>query len=241
MVPRELFILLPIFLVHAKVYERCELARELLEVHEISKQQLPTWLCILNYESHYNTSAHNKGSGDHGLFQISELFWCSPPGMACGTSCDDLKNDDIEDDVICARRIYRQHQRLTGDGFNAWVVYQQHCKNKDHVASFLKGCDLTKLKTEAPSNTSSVSATTEKTTTPQPDHEEANKRKAKTQSPITLRIIPQSRLRRKKAKTMEKLPKQMNEENKIPISVTSEQRNFKPMIHLLASETDKLS
>ncbi|KAF5286064.1 hypothetical protein FQR65_LT12950 [Abscondita terminalis] len=212
----------------AKVFKRCELARELVDVHEIPEVQLPTWLCILNYESHYNTSAHNKGSGDHGLFQISEIYWCSPPGAACGVSCDDLKNDDIEDDVVCARRIYRQHQRLTGDGFNAWVVYNQHCKNKEHAASFLKGCDLSKAKSE------------KATTTMKPDQEE-DKRKEK--SPITLRILPQSEKapRRKNAKKMEKASKQLNESgNKIPITVIPSDKNFKPMLHLLTSETDKL-
>lgn len=126
----------------SKVYERCELAHELRDVHEIPEHQLATWLCITNYESHYDTSAHNPGSGDHGLFQISELYWCSPPGVgtACGVSCADLKNDDIEDDVVCARRIHRQHQRLSGDGFTAWVVYNLHCKEPTHVASFLNGC-----------------------------------------------------------------------------------------------------
>lgn len=33
-----------------------------------------------------------------------------------------LRDDDIKDDVICAKRIFRQHKHLHGNGFNAWYV-----------------------------------------------------------------------------------------------------------------------
>ncbi|GFG39621.1 hypothetical protein Cfor_02895 [Coptotermes formosanus] len=140
---------------YCKVYERCELARELKEVHNISEDQIATWVCIAKHESQFNTSAVGHlnwdGSGDHGLFQISDLYWCSPPGKgwACGVSCADLEDDDIKDDVVCAKRIYRQHQRLTGDGFTAWAVYGPHCSNKDSVLKHVEGCDgvVTKTKT----------------------------------------------------------------------------------------------
>ena len=99
----------------------------------------------MRWESDYNTSAigslNADGSLDHGLFQISDLFWCDP-GEACGLPCEGeideiiseqhfqlqnfvfliaaLRDDDIKDDVICAKRIFKQTQRLTGNGFNAW-------------------------------------------------------------------------------------------------------------------------
>lgn len=122
----------------SKVYKHCELARELRDVHEIPESQLATWICIVKHESNFNTSALNPGSGDYGLFQISHLYWCSPVGHACGIPCSALEDDDIEDDVICARRIFRQHQRITGDGFNAWVVYPHYCKGD--VSKYIKGC-----------------------------------------------------------------------------------------------------
>lgn len=126
------------YTVHAKVYDHCELARELRDVHEIPENQLATWICIVKHESNFNTTALNPGSGDHGLFQISQLYWCSPEGHACGIPCSALEDDDIEDDVICARRIYRQHQRISGDGFNAWAVYPHYCKGD--VGRYIKGC-----------------------------------------------------------------------------------------------------
>jgi hypothetical protein len=129
------------------VYERCELARELKEVHSIPEDQIATWVCIAKHESEFNTSAvghlNGDGSGDHGLFQISDLFWCSPPGKgwACGVSCADLEDDDIKDDVVCAKRIYRQHQRISGNGFTAWAVYGTYCASEEVVHKFVDDCD----------------------------------------------------------------------------------------------------
>jgi hypothetical protein len=137
------------------VYERCELARELKDVHNISEDQIATWVCIAKHESEFNTSAvghmNSDGSGDHGLFQISDLFWCSPPGKgwACGVSCADLEDDDIKDDVVCAKRIYRQHQRISGNGFTAWAVYETYCARKEAVHKFVEGCYGEVTKTEA--------------------------------------------------------------------------------------------
>lgn len=148
--------------VKSKVYDRCELAIELRDIYEFPANQLATWICIANYESHFNTSAHNPGSGDHGLFQISELFWCSPGmDLACAVSCSDLKDDDIEDDVVCAKRIFRQHQRISGNGFTAWVVYNLYCNNKDHADKFLNGC-FTKEKSKISGTTAALPSSAEK-------------------------------------------------------------------------------
>lgn len=141
------YLVICVLLVHpvfSKVFTRCELARELKAEHKIPHKQLATWVCIARYESEYNTSAvghvNQDRSGDHGLFQISDIYWCSPPGVgtACGISCADLEDDDITDDVICARRIYRAHKRQTGDGFSAWSVYGHRCKK--NVDKFIKNC-----------------------------------------------------------------------------------------------------
>uniref|UniRef100_A0A336LPC4 lysozyme n=1 Tax=Culicoides sonorensis TaxID=179676 RepID=A0A336LPC4_CULSO len=125
---------------NGKVYNNCELARELHYNYDISMDHVPTWVCIAYHESRYNTSAVGRlnwdGSGDHGLFQISDLYWCGP-GKACGLSCDDLTNDDISDDVQCIKRIHAEHTRLSGDGFTAWAVYPR-CRGD--VSSYIRGC-----------------------------------------------------------------------------------------------------
>ncbi|KAH8019263.1 hypothetical protein HPB51_018606 [Rhipicephalus microplus] len=68
----------------AKVFEKCELARELLYVHGFPEDQIPQWVCIAEHESLFNSSAVGHmnwdGSADHGLFQINDRYWCSPPG-----------------------------------------------------------------------------------------------------------------------------------------------------------------
>ncbi|KAJ8867429.1 hypothetical protein PR048_031230 [Dryococelus australis] len=125
---------------HAKTYTRCELARELRFKLEVPADQVPVWVCIAEHESEYNTSAVGP-TGDHGLFQISQLYWCSPPGVgwACGVTCAELEDDDIADDVACARRIFREHQRLSGNGFSAWAVYRPHCTGVD-LGRYVEGC-----------------------------------------------------------------------------------------------------
>lgn len=100
------------------------------------------------------------GSGDYGLFQISKLYWCSADGYAaCGITCSALLDDDIEDDMICARRIYRQHQRISGDGFNAWTVYGYYCKNRN-LDSYVEDCFNT-VRKQAPTEATPFTRRTE--------------------------------------------------------------------------------
>lgn len=119
-----------------KTYERCELAKELRNVHNIPLDQLHTWVCIANHESRFNTAAIGRlnadGSLDHGLFQISDIYWCSNEGIGkgCNAACSDFRNADISDDVRCVRQIYDEHQRLFGNGFHAWAVYEPHCRHQ---------------------------------------------------------------------------------------------------------------
>ncbi|XP_060809887.1 uncharacterized protein LOC132904001 [Amyelois transitella] len=121
----------------ARVFDNCELARELQE-HGVNRDHIATWVCIAFHESRLDTAAQNYGSGDHGIFQISELFWCGP-GKACGVPCSAFRDDDIKDDIQCSLQIHEEHTRLQGDGFLAWVVYPQHCKQ--NTKKYLAECD----------------------------------------------------------------------------------------------------
>lgn len=57
-----------------KIYDRCELANELLVKYNFPKEQIHTWTCIAKHESSFDTRAVGRrnadGSGDHGLFQV---------------------------------------------------------------------------------------------------------------------------------------------------------------------------
>ncbi|XP_063546567.1 mucin-2-like [Cydia strobilella] len=123
----------------ARVYERCELARDLRGLG-VRADHVATWVCIAFHESRFDTAARNPHSGDHGLLQISQVYWCDD-GKACGLSCEALRDDDIADDVACALHVYEEHTRLQGDGFLAWVVYPHHCKH--NTKKYLADCDDT--------------------------------------------------------------------------------------------------
>lgn len=53
-------------------------------------------ICLVRWESEFNTSAigslNADGSLDHGLFQISDLFWCAADEFqaACGVTCEGI-------------------------------------------------------------------------------------------------------------------------------------------------------
>ncbi|XP_059059709.1 mucin-5AC-like [Achroia grisella] len=124
-------------LASARIYERCEFAKELMS-YGVESSHISTWVCIAYHESRLDTSAQNHGSGDHGIFQISELYWCGP-GKACGVPCTAFRDEDIKDDVECSLMIHEEHTRLQGNGFMAWVVYPQHCRQ--NTKKYLADCD----------------------------------------------------------------------------------------------------
>ncbi|KAJ8922213.1 hypothetical protein NQ315_004150 [Exocentrus adspersus] len=124
----------------AKVFERCEFAHQLLK-YGVPKSQIPTWTCIARHESEFDTSKINHDTGDHGILQISQIYWCTEsggPGKACKKTCADFRNDYLGDDIECAKTIYNEHQRLSGNGFNAWVVFKTHCSGDN--SKFVEGC-----------------------------------------------------------------------------------------------------
>lgn len=65
----------------ARIYDRCELARELYFNHRMPPNQISTWVCIAQHESGFNTAAvgtaNRDYTSDHGLFQgiVSSRFW----------------------------------------------------------------------------------------------------------------------------------------------------------------------
>lgn len=122
----------------AKLYDECTLARDLRKLG-VHRDQIATWVCIAFHESRLDTAAHNYGSGDHGLLQISELYWCGT-GKVCGLPCSALRDDDISDDVKCAMKVHEEHTRLQGNGFLAWTVYPLYCKK--NVKEYISNCGV---------------------------------------------------------------------------------------------------
>ncbi|XP_073812669.1 lysozyme 1B-like [Musca autumnalis] len=111
----------------------CEFAGQLY-ILDIPKEELPLWLCIVQYESRFNThvigSRNTDGSLDYGIFQISDKYWCRPPKEPlfhyfneCNVDCMDLMQDDITAAVQCAKLIRKQQ------GWSAWSVYGEFCNS----------------------------------------------------------------------------------------------------------------
>eukprot|EP00091_Calanus_sinicus_P005590 TRINITY_DN16035_c0_g1_i1.p1 TRINITY_DN16035_c0_g1~~TRINITY_DN16035_c0_g1_i1.p1 ORF type:complete len:204 (-),score=44.91 TRINITY_DN16035_c0_g1_i1:138-749(-) len=124
---------------HGKVYERCELARELVDLHGFDFGTLGNWVCLAQHESSYNTAATNdntNGSRDYGIFQINDNYWCDAnvgAGADCGMTCNSFLDSVLADDVTCAKIIYNRH------GFEAWYGWINHCKNTN-VEDYVNDC-----------------------------------------------------------------------------------------------------
>ena len=132
---------------HSKIYNRCDLAYELIHSHGFAQGSISEWICLIANESGYNTAwkkGPNKydGSYDWGIFAVNDYYWCSGSGQAakyndCHISCNNLINNDISDDCDCAKTIYKRH------GFEAWHGWVDNCKGTD-TSSYVNGCRLSK-------------------------------------------------------------------------------------------------
>ncbi|XP_067135997.1 lysozyme c-1-like [Centruroides vittatus] len=120
-----------------KVYKRCEMA-SILARNGIPRNQIPNWICLIRHESNFNSRATNRnrnGSKDYGIFQINDLYWCAPPGRnnECKIRCSKFLDNNIRDDIKCAKLIYKRHK------FNAWYGWKNRCRGKN-MRSYVRGC-----------------------------------------------------------------------------------------------------
>lgn len=121
-----LAVLAPVAL--GRQYTRCELSRILVNDFGFNRLVLPNWICLIENESRLNATAINGPFRDDtfrfGLFQISDGFWCnngSTPGKECNITCSSLLDDNLEDDVACANRIFDRYQDFVA--WDGWVRY----------------------------------------------------------------------------------------------------------------------
>ncbi|XP_078416526.1 lysozyme C-1/C-2-like [Cetorhinus maximus] len=131
-------------------YQKCELARVLQSkgLDGYHGYSLANWVCLVQYESSYDTHAinHNRRgrivvSTDYGLFQINSYWWCDDgqtPNThnGCHKRCADFLNNNIDDDIVCVKRVVRDRQ-----GMNAWYGWKNNCKGQD-LSHFLDGCNI---------------------------------------------------------------------------------------------------
>lgn len=128
-----LILLAEIKVAMTKVYGRCELVNELATKYEIPDITIPKVVYIAQKESSFRTHIINWATLDYGLLQINKM-WFRP----CGVSFRNLTDDDITDDLICAKMIYDIHSEFSKSGFNAWAVYSNYTDEKGR--KLLEGC-----------------------------------------------------------------------------------------------------
>uniref|UniRef100_H3BCX6 lysozyme n=1 Tax=Latimeria chalumnae TaxID=7897 RepID=H3BCX6_LATCH len=101
-------------------------------------------VCLAYYESTYRTHVthynHNDSSTDYGILQINSRWWCedgTPRSKnLCRIDCNKFTDEDITDDLQCAKRIVQDPK-----GLGAWNGWKDNCKGKD-VSEFVEGCGV---------------------------------------------------------------------------------------------------
>ncbi|XP_053982468.1 lysozyme c-1-like [Hylaeus volcanicus] len=115
--------------VDAKILSECDAVRELQRAR-ISRSLISNWVCLMQSESGLNTQLvtgpKTASSFSYGILQINSSKWCTRGrrGGLCNKRCEDFTNDDIQDDIACAKIIYDQ------EGFKAWGGWLKRCKSK---------------------------------------------------------------------------------------------------------------
>ncbi|XP_047599398.1 lysozyme C, milk isozyme-like [Lutra lutra] len=117
----------------AKIFSKCELAHKLKtkRMDGYHGYSLADWVCMAPYESNFNTRAFNgknaNGSSDYGLFHLNSKWWCKnshhSSANACNIMCSKFLDDNINDDIVCAKRVVRDPK-----GMSAWMAWVKHCR-----------------------------------------------------------------------------------------------------------------
>ncbi|XP_066583186.1 lysozyme-like [Prorops nasuta] len=113
----------------SKILTPCEAVQQLTRAH-ISKTFMSNWVCLMQSESGMNTrlitGPKSASSYSYGVFQINSAKWCTRGrrGGVCNKRCEDFADDDITDDIECAKIIQDT------EGFKAWDGWMKKCKNK---------------------------------------------------------------------------------------------------------------
>ncbi|XP_003793632.1 alpha-lactalbumin [Otolemur garnettii] len=110
---------------------KCQLYPMLKDLNDYRGITMPEWMCTLFHTSAFNTGAivQNDGSTEYGLFQISDKLWCKSKQTPhsrniCGISCDKLLDNDLTDDIKCAKKI------LDIKGIDYWLAHKPLCTDR---------------------------------------------------------------------------------------------------------------
>ncbi|XP_041971970.1 lysozyme-like isoform X2 [Aricia agestis] len=133
-----ILLFLYVFVVDARKFTRCRLAKELNDMRLIEKTFLGNWVCLIEKVSNRDTSAFvvsPSGKKYYGLYQIPSK-WCreGKKGGDCNIACESLLDDDIRDDTACAVTIFNR------EGFKYWTQWTTRCKNNNLITNEIYKC-----------------------------------------------------------------------------------------------------
>lgn len=137
------FLLIFLTVSTAKVYEQCELAKELYHDHKVSIFDIKDHLYVIGDTLNTGHQAGSADSGyDLGLYRIASKWWCKigEEGGNCEMDCNNLIKDDIEQQVQCGKKILSL-QGVTGWGITDCKKYEAatfNCLKVEIVREALK-------------------------------------------------------------------------------------------------------
>ncbi|KAJ6655315.1 hypothetical protein lerEdw1_005507 [Lerista edwardsae] len=123
----------------AKVFEKCELFSYLkaFDLDGFHGFRLGHWICLALYASEFDTEHYEFDgvSPNYGIFQLSGLTWCSNgrhySENRCKIDCDKFLDDDITDDIMCAKTVIMQ----TNEEMMTWTSQFLCIQGTSHLAS----------------------------------------------------------------------------------------------------------
>ncbi|XP_067324514.1 lysozyme C, milk isozyme-like [Anolis sagrei] len=129
----------------AKQFYKCAVARILKAegMDGYGGHSLGDWLCVINYTSDFDSHFKENyftSKKRFGMFQIDNNEfcneYCSDSENKCSVHCSKLVDDDIRDDIACAKIIVNSPHKI-----EYWRVWKDYCSNKNN-SKWLKKCKL---------------------------------------------------------------------------------------------------
>lgn len=113
-----ILLLSTISLTHGKVFTNCELVKELLK--HVPKDEVYFHLCV----TARNTS--RQIDGFYGIYMINTCG-AEKKGSACSISCDKFLDENITDDIGCAKEIFKSYRQ------NKAAIIKRKCEAEKKI------------------------------------------------------------------------------------------------------------
>ncbi|CAG7828348.1 unnamed protein product [Allacma fusca] len=142
-----LFTVVALALVHfcvGKTFTPCEFALELQKLN-VSRHEIGDFVCMVRHGTNVGINTRRmvvspSGNVEMGLFKISTTYWCKDSRNfhnICNLDCEKLVDDDVEDDLACARRAMSDLNK----GFRTFDSWTLNCEDRD-VDKDISDCGL---------------------------------------------------------------------------------------------------